>query len=86
MNMNHPLQPIAVDEHGVIRFKANKIVCYLLDRGGITLNDLDALDFSVEDREQFAQLIGYSLSGFGDLGYVSDDTYETAAKIAAQYN
>lgn len=80
--MNHPLQPIYADEHGVVRFKANKIVCHLLDHGGITLNDLSALDFSVEDREQFAQLSGYSLSGFGELSYVRNDTYEAAAKMA----
>ena len=28
------------------------------------------LDFAREDREQFAQLIGYSICGFGDLDYV----------------
>ena len=32
--------------------------------------------FSQEDQEQFAQLIGYSVSGFGDLSYVSDDTFD----------
>ncbi|WP_323946625.1 hypothetical protein [Aeromonas hydrophila] len=79
--MNHPFQPI-VKREGVIRFKENKIVCHLLDHGGITMNDLSILDFSVEDREQFAQLIGYSLNGFGELSYVRSDTYETAAKIA----
>lgn len=26
------------------------------------------------------QLIGYSLSGFGDLSYVSDEAFERAAK------
>jgi len=36
----------------------------------------DQHDFSQEDREQFAQLIGYSLSGFGELSYVSDETCE----------
>ncbi|GMV06748.1 MAG: hypothetical protein AMXMBFR53_30230 [Gemmatimonadota bacterium] len=35
--------------------------------------------FSVEDSEQFAQLIGYSLSGFGELSYVTDETYNAAA-------
>ncbi|WP_190284481.1 MULTISPECIES: hypothetical protein [Aeromonas] len=80
--MNHPLQPIYADEQGVVRFKANKIVCHLLDHGGITLNDLATLDFSVEDWEQFAQLSGYSLSGFGELSYVRKYTYEAAAKMA----
>jgi hypothetical protein len=44
----------------------------------LDLNDLAIMDFSVEDREQFAQLIGYSLSGFGDLSYVRSDTYAAA--------
>ncbi len=43
------------------------------------MNQLARMEFSDEDREQFAQLTGYSLSGFGDLDYVSDETYERAA-------
>ena len=39
------------------------------------MNDLNSRVFSIEDREQFAQLIGYSVSGFGDLSYVSDETW-----------
>ena len=58
--MNNPIQPIITDEHGVTRFKENAIVRYLLDRGGINLNDLAILSFSQDDQEQFAQLIGYS--------------------------
>ena len=74
----HPVQPLVTDSEGVLRFKANAIVRYLLDNGPFNLNDLALLPFSDEDREQFAQLIGYSLSGFGDLSYVSDETYERA--------
>jgi len=40
------------------------------------------MKFNDEEREQFAQLIGYSVSGFGDLSYVSDETFETAWKMA----
>ena len=36
------------------------------------------MPFSNEDREQFAQLIGYPFSGWGELSYVSDKTYELA--------
>jgi len=75
---NLPMQPLYADEHGTTRFKANSIVRHLLDHGGIDMNDLAMLDFPVEDREQFAQLIGYSLSGFGELGYVRDETYTLA--------
>lgn len=74
----HPIQPLVQDARGVIRFKENRIVRHLLENGGIGLNDLAVLDFSQEDREQFAQLIGYSHSGSGDLGYVSDEVWLAA--------
>jgi hypothetical protein len=76
----HPMQPVVLDEHGTARFKRNAIVAYVLDRGPITMNDLARMDFSREDREQFAQLIGYSVSGFGELSYVRNKTYTAAAK------
>lgn len=74
-----PIQPLYTDGSGVVRFKPNQIVRYLLDNGGITMNDLALEEFSAEDRMQFAQLIGYSLSGFGTLSYVSNDVYEAAS-------
>ena len=76
----HPLQPLVTAESGTIRFKENAIVRHLLDAGGLDMNILGALEFSQEDREQFAQLIGYSLGGFSELSYVSDKTYNAAAK------
>jgi hypothetical protein len=76
----NPLQPLVRDENGTVRFKANKIVRMLLDTGSLDLNDLAHMDFNVDDREQFAQLIGYSLSGFAELSYGTDKTYEAAAK------
>jgi hypothetical protein len=77
----HPLQPLIKDDRGVIRFKANAIVRFLLDNGPHNLNHLAVMNFSAEDHEQFAQLIGYSLSGFGDLDYVRNETYEAAAQM-----
>lgn len=71
----HPVQPLVEDAHGVVRFKSNAIVRHLLDNGGISMNDIARMDFSQEDREQFAQLIGYSHSGSGELGYVSDEVW-----------
>lgn len=62
---HQPIQPIEKDANQTLRFKANAIVKYLLDNGGIDMNKLAVLDFSVEDRQQFAQLIGYSLSEMG---------------------
>jgi len=79
--MKQPIQPLEMDSHGVLRFKGNDLVRYLLDNGGIDMNDLATVPCSQEDREQFAQLIGYSLSGFGELSYVSDETYNTAEQM-----
>lgn len=76
--MKHPIQPIEEDANGILRFKENKIVRFLLDEGSFDLNILAAKGFSVEDREQFAQLIGYSLSGFSELNYVTYETYAAA--------
>jgi hypothetical protein len=81
--VRHPVQPLVFDDEKTVRFKRNKIVEFLLDAGPFDMNALAAMEFSVEDREQFAQLIGYSLSGFGDLSYVSDETYERAASGTA---
>ena len=77
----HPIQPLMKDEHGTLRFKPNAIVRFLLDEGPFDLNQIAMKQFSDEDREQFAQLIEYSLSGFGELGYVKTQTYETAARM-----
>jgi glutathione S-transferase len=82
--MHHPIQPLIKDDHGTLRFKKNAIVEYLLDQSGIDLNALAGVAFSDEDRQQFAQLIGYSLSGYGELYYVSDDAYGAAETIAEQ--
>lgn len=63
-----PMQPIVM-VNGVARFKENVLVRYLLDHGGIDLNRLALVKCSREDRAQLAQLIGYSVSGYGDLSY-----------------
>lgn len=78
----HPVQPVEDDGNDVIRFKENKIVRHLLDNGGIDLNQIARLGFPREDHVQFAQLIGYSVSGFGELSYVSDEDYARAAAAA----
>ncbi len=68
----HPIQPTVTDDDGIVRFKRNAIVRYLLDAGPFGMDDLSLIPFNVEDRVQFAQLIGYSLCGFSELGYVSE--------------
>jgi len=74
----HPIQYVEKDAGGVFRFRANAIVRHLLDAGPFDMNSLAEKDFSREDREQFAQLIGYSVSGASDLEYVSDETLAAA--------
>jgi hypothetical protein len=59
----HPIQPLVEDYHGVVRFKQNTIVNYLLKNGGLDLNKLAMVEFPKEDWDQFHQLIGYSHSG-----------------------
>lgn len=80
--MKHPIQPLAPDESGTVRFKPNAIVRWLLDDGPFDMNEIAMKRFSVEDQEQFAQLIGYSLSGFSELSYVRDETYNTAERMS----
>lgn len=69
----HPMQPVVLGEDGVARFKINRIVRALLDTGKLNMNDIAVLDFPLEDRIQFVQLIGYSVSGAGDLSYMPAD-------------
>jgi hypothetical protein len=80
-NDKQPMQPV-INVKGVHRFKENKLVSYLLDNGGIDMNHLSTVGdlFTQEDKEQFAQLIGYSVCGFGELSYVSDKAYNKAMK------
>ena len=79
------MQPIIKDGDGVIRFKKNGLVDALYEHGvktGLGLNELHCMNFTDEDRQQFAQLIGYSVSGYGSLSYVTDEAYETASEAA----
>jgi hypothetical protein len=89
----HPVQPVVVDAHGVHRFKKNPIVDYLLEfysektddgksGGGLNLlrEESENRGFKGADWEQFAQLIGYSVSGSSDLSYMSDKTWAKASK------
>lgn len=79
----HPQQPVEKDDQGVIRFKKNHIVDFLLRSGRFDLNLLALMPFSNEDRTQFAQLIGYSVSGFGELSYVPSEDVDRADEAAA---
>lgn len=75
----HPMQPILLDPDGCPRFKKNSAVEYLADG---RLNEIACRGYSDEDMTQLAQLIGYSVAGFGDLSYVSNADYERAVAAA----
>jgi len=81
---SQPMQPIIIDEHGTPRFQRNAIVRHLLDHGGIDMNKiaLHHPHFDDADHEQFAQLIGCSTSGFGDMSYASKEVVSMADRIA----
>ncbi|UJD96780.1 hypothetical protein FS593_05045 [Lelliottia amnigena] len=82
-----PMQPMVIDSHGTLRFKENPLVRKLLDvatGAGYGLNAMAIEEHSAEDRMQLAQLIGYSLSGYGDLSYVSNESYNRAAAAPQQ--
>ena len=85
MKTKHPMQPLVVDAHNVVRFKPNAIVLALLDSNTVLdLNKIATMDFSVEDRNQLAQLIGYSVSGWGDLSYCNKRQRAGADRLAAR--
>jgi hypothetical protein len=82
------MQPLLRDEHGRLRFKSNAVVNALLDHGQSTncgLNELRMRDFPQEDWEQFYQLIGFSVSGYGDVSVISRKTVNRADKRAAAF-
>ena len=88
---HQPIQPLALDGHGTLRFQENSIVVFLLEQAqhGVKcdMNEIAKRyatgQFHVEDMRQFAQLIGYSHSGYGDLSYVDGTDYDAAI---AMYN
>lgn len=68
----HPhVQQEIVWVNGVLRFRMNGLVNRLVEEAGNGkgLNYIAGLEASIEDRAQLAQLIGYSVSGYGDLPY-----------------
>ena len=80
-NKAQPIQPLETDSNGTVRFRENAIVKWFLEEGrkyGLDMNAIACLPFPREDRVQFAQLIGYSLGGFGELPYVKNQDYEAA--------
>lgn len=86
----HPMQPVVVASDRVIRFQENKIVKWMLDQLAgqkITLNEvaMTAITFDAQDDyQQLMQLIGYSVSGYGDLSMHDPKILEKADAAAAR--
>jgi hypothetical protein len=72
-----PMQPMEYVE-GIIRFRRNRLVEYLLKAGKLNMNDLaifaHVAGISNAEQMQFAQLIGYSVDGASNLSYFDQET------------
>lgn len=80
-----PMQPVVRAADGCIRFRENRIVSALLEhssRHGYSLNETAIGDFTDDEHMQLAQLIGYSVSGYGDLSYASEESVSRADELA----
>jgi len=86
--INHPMQPIVIAPDGVIRFAENPIISWLC-REVTDLKKIAAwcAENNIDDRHQaqLAQLIGYSVSGWGGLSYVSEEDCAIADAKAAEF-
>lgn len=77
-----------VNDNGVLRFKANTVVRELMNRaryGKCDLNDLIGLNLPIADWEEFHQLIGYSLSGYQDISFFSDESKDAAHALQESF-
>jgi hypothetical protein len=79
---SQPMQPIERDEEGTARFKQNAIVRFLLDEYKPGLNAIASMPFSRDDYQHLMQLIGYSVSGYGDLSCAWPEIVNTADDMA----
>lgn len=66
----------------VIEHAGQMVATHPLHAGRLDLNGLYTMRFPQEDREQFAQLMGYSISGYHELSYVSDLSAAEASHLA----
>lgn len=96
MEQDCPMQPLERKD-GVIRFRPNRVVVFLLRYasrcvavdGGLDLNYIAAMaeefGWPQTDLEQFWMLMGYSVSGFGELSFVRTSTIEMADVMAEKF-
>lgn len=84
-DLHHPFQPLGRDAEGLLRFKKNTMVEFMFSKGCISLSmdEFGKLLFPLEDREQFVQLLGCSLTNFSNLPYVRAETYSAVVQKTA---
>ncbi|HSX22394.1 MAG TPA: hypothetical protein VLE97_06415 [Gaiellaceae bacterium] len=74
-------------QNAIVRYvvdnAAHVVATHPMHAGRLDLNKIVTLPFPQEDREQFAQLMGYSICGYHELSYVSDES-AAEASIAAR--
>ncbi len=85
---NNPMQPVVLI-NGIPRFKENRIVSWMLEelnRRGVDLNYAASIfrtqGEGKDDYQQLMQLIGYSVSGYGDLSCCDEDVCARADEIS----
>ena len=84
-----PMQPIELVPNGVPRFQENRLVRALQEHGkgkGLGLHELGLIygdDSFRAEWVQLMQLIGYSVSGFGDLSCATADAIDEADRQVA---
>lgn len=86
--MIYPMQPIIEDNHGIMRFEKNPIIDWLCT----AKSDMNEIAIFVQENNidekywrQIAQLVGYSVSGYGTLSYVDDESYDRAYAAADKF-
>ncbi len=87
-----PLQPVHISEDLVVRFIPNRIVEDLLDAScvhGFDMNHIALLAakgrYTKDEQMQFAQLIGYSVDGYGSLSYATAISCQQAKSKVSEY-
>lgn len=87
-DLKHPMQPIGFAEDGVLRFKKNEIIEFLVDSKQWDLDQIFLMVrngmFCKEDAAQLMQLVGYSVSGYGELNVSPRESVYKADAIAEE--
>ena len=79
---NHPMQPLERDpKDDRFHFKPNGIIQFLMNHArenGMSLSLLADMPWPKEDWDQFYQLLGFDLDGYGTSSLVSDGAKDLA--------